>query len=649
MGLRACAAYLFSALLLLTGMACGKSASEKAAEAATFDITGTVKFGRVPVHYDATGIPTGLETDPALITSTAARGIDVRVYQLKPQYDANYQEVKVWTLVGSTATNSEGKYNIPGLATKGYPTFVEVTSIATQAVSPASTITVMADPKGVYSDAQVTERPIYVLRKALDGTTSDTDPVHSTVGNAAATVDFTVGQDDKWMVVHPKWYTPPVASYTMPETVAVGSRVLAILDSCYAFGQVYGNCVPTNGNGVLDLHYRPGLTVKRGTFVEYNPSLLPRSWDGSTYHFFGSIAGGGTLDGTPQQDDAFNLNVLYQMLGRNAVYSQGKSAVVPAGVPTPSLAPDLVLVEAFGDAMAAALCHSPYLCGATPATRFTAVRDIRDLSGLSAAQITPFSAQAVTAMCWDMMLINTAITAPGDYTAWKTINPVNLVRFYTLVRPSATSGVNTVATDCPSLFTQMARLQEDKSSSDNSDLKTFFTDAVLTSLGSKYHFTWAGKDDAVLPRYTQTWGIDPDTLVTPFPTLSMSMAAATKIKRYEVSYVGGNAVESAVDAYPNNSYDEVRYARFALTTDRSYILRVTTVPALPAGAQVEVRLEGDSRQIYLFPKNDSVELSLLGNPADLSSPRWHRVRVRILSPDVQVLGTQVTIHLEKKN
>lgn len=650
MRLRACATMLFSALLLLAGVACGKSASEKAAAATTFDISGTVKYGRVPVHYNASGVPTGLETDASQITSSVARGLNVRVYQLKPQFDADYKEVKVWTLVGSATTSSEGKYLVTGLVKKGYPTFVELASVATQAVSPSSTISIIADPKGVYSDARITERPIYVLRKALDGTTSDTDPVHNTTGTSAVTVDFTVGQDDKWMVVHPKWYSNPVAeTYPMPETVGAGSRVLAILDSFYAFGQVYGNCVPSSTSTPLDIHYRPGLTVKRGTFVEYNRSLLPLSWDGSSYHFFGAVAGGGDLDGVAQQDDAFNTNVLYQLLGRNNEYGQGHSAIVPSGVPTTSLAPDLVLVEAFGDAMAAGLCSTPYLCGPTPATRFTAVRDIRDLSALSADKVGPYSAPAITALAWDMMLINTSITAPGDFTAWKTINPLNLVRFYSQLPPTETTNSVTVATDCPSLFTQLARLQEDKTSTDNSDLKKFFPDSVLVSLGAKYNFTWINKDDGVRPRHTQTWGIDPDTKVTPFPTLTMSMDGAEKVRRYDVSYAGGSGVETVVDAYPNNSFDEVRYARFALTIDRNYVLRVTTVPALPPGAQIEVRLDGDAQQTYLFPKNDSVEITLLGHPADLSTPLWHGARVRILSPDVKVLGTQVTIHLEKKN
>ncbi|BDU75217.1 hypothetical protein [Mesoterricola sediminis] len=648
-GLRACAAMLFSAFVLLSGLACGKSAARKAAEATTFDVSGTVKYTRIPVHYDANGVPTGYETDSSTFVSAAARGVVVRVFQKKPQIGTDYQSVDVWTLVGTTTTDSDGKYAVNGSALKGYPTFVELASVATQAVSPASVITLIADPAGVYSTSRILDRPIYAQRKALDGTVSSGDPTHASLGTASATVDFTVGLDDPWMVVGQKWWIPASSSFAMPETVAAGSRVVGILDSFYVFGQVYGNCVPTSTSGALDLHYRPGLTARRGTFVEYNPELLPLSWDGSAYHYLGAVAGGGTLDGTVQQDDAFNTNVLYRMLGRNMVYGQRKTAVLPDGNPATSLAPDLVLVEGFGDAMAAEMVKSPYLCGPTPATRFTAVRDIRDLSALTPAQISGFSAPAITALTWDLALINTKITAPGTATAWKDITPINLLRFYTLLAPTADSGTATVTTDCVSLFTQLARLQEDKGSADNSDLKTFFTDAVLTPLCAKYNVTWSGKDNAILPKYTQTWGIDPDTLVTPFPTFTMSMAQAVKTRRYDITYPAGTAVETAVDAYPNTSYDEVRYARFALTSDRAYTLRVTTVPALPAGAQIEVRLDGDAQQTYLFPKLSSQALTLAGNPSDFSTPTWHTLRIRILSPDVQVPGTQVTIHLEKKN
>jgi hypothetical protein len=42
-----------------------------------------------------------------------------------------------------------------------------------------------------------------------------------------------------------------------------------------------------------------------------------------------------------------------------------------------------------------------------------------------------------------------------------------------------------------------------------------------------------------------------------------------------------------------------------------------------------------------------VLLNLRGNPADLTTPVWHRFRVRLLSPGTLVADTQITVHLDK--
>jgi len=126
------------------------------------------------------------------------------------------------------------------------------------------------------------------------------------------------------------------------------------------------------------------------------------------------------------------------------------------------------------------------------------------------------------------------------------------------------------------------------------------------------------------------------------------MSAAAKVKRY---FLDTNNVEQAADYYPNNSRGEVLYAMSAWSLDRAYDFRVTTVPALPAGASIEVVIDGDIANPYLFPSGTSTvyPLAVKGNPTDLTTPNWHRFRIRLLSPTTLVSDTQVTIHLDKVN
>lgn len=648
-GLRACAAMLLAAVVVATGLGCAKkSLAEKAAESSDFKITGTVTYTKVPIHYDANGVPTGLETDATKFTTEKARSLKVRVFQLRPQTLLDYTTRDAWTLVGQATTDSDGLYSITGVS-KTYKTFVEVVGAMTQS-SPSSSIVLIADPDGVYSTKQIVDRPIYVTRKSLDGSTSETNATISAVGTADAVVDFNVGLTDKWMVVHPTWWTPYVdpATLTYPETVAAGSRITAILDSFYEFNDNFGNAVPTKSTVELDLHYRPGVSARRGTFVEWRPSLLPKSYDGTYYHYMGSISAGGTIDGVLQPDDAFDTGILYALMGRNAIISQGNTSIIPTGYPATSLAPDLALVEGFGDAYAVTLLEHPYLPAGTGSNRYSTVRDIRDLGALTPSQIGPFSAPTITALTWELALINGKITSPGTVANWPDMTASYLNRLYSGNPPTMTSGTNTVATDCVSLYTQLARLQEDKSGSETSDLKTFFQDGTLTPLCAKFNVPWTTAANAILPKYTLNWGSDLDSLVTPLPSFTLSMSGAVKIKRY---FLDDANVEQVADYYPNNSRGEVLYAMSASSLDRTYNLKVTTVPALPAGASIEVVIDGDINNPYLFPSGtpNVVSLTLTGNSGDLTSPTWHRYRIRLLSPSILVSDTQVTIHLEKTN
>lgn len=648
------AALLLSILVMGVGLACKKSESEKAAASTNFTVSGTVKYTRIPMNYDAAGKLTGLVADSSQYTTVPARGVNVRIFQKRPQTDVDYQTVYVWTEVTTATTDADGKYSTNVNVLKGYETFVEVVSSMVEQVSPASTVVIRANADGVYSPTQIVDREVYALRKAADGTTSSTDPTHGSMANADATVDFTVGLNDPWMVVKAGWYTPASKdAYPMPPSVPLGSRALAILDSIYEFCSKYGNATPTLSATTMDLHYRPGVSTRRGTFVEYNARTFQAAFDGSTYHFLGSIQGGGSLNGVDQPDDAYDLGTLYPLFAHNMMYGQRKVNMIPTGSPAPSMAPDLAVVEGFPDAMAAILLGTPYLPAGTGVNRYASLRDIRDLSGYSAAQIGPFSAPAITALTWDLALYNAGVTAPGTYADWKKLDPLYMVRFYNLTYPTTTSssGNTTITTDCPSLYTQLARLQEAKSGTETSDLAAFFTDAHLITLLTPYSITWTTAANAILPKYTANWGNEPNSLAWPLPSFKLSMALAKSIKHYWMPTSGAQAgIEQAADYYPNNAKDEVYYARLSTSLDHIYNLSVTTVPSLPAGAAIEIIIDGDMTTPFLFPDGATVsQLTLKGNPADLTEPVNHTVRIRMFSPTTLVSDTQVTVHLEKIN
>jgi len=656
-GLRACAAMLFSAVLLVAGLGCHKSQSGVAS--GTFQISGTVTYTRKPLSYDANGVPLGVSTNPsAYLASSAARGMALRVFQLRPQDNPDFTTTYVWAQVASATTDLNGFYQVSANILQNWPTFIELTSLMTQPGTPSSTVSVIADPAGVYSTLNITDRPIYVMRQNLDAT-AVTSPTTVQVGYNDVVVNFSLGLTDTWTVAAPKWWIPATATFPAAATVNAGSSIPAILDACWYFSYEYSNAVPSPTASALDFHYVPGLSVKRGTFVEYNPLAFPLAFDGSGFHYFGAISGGGTVDGVVQPDDAFDVGAIYPLLGRNMIFGQRKTNLIPTGQPATNLAPDLALVEGLGDGMATTILQSPYLAG-TPTlipgsnpptnTRYGPARDVRDLSALAKAQQGVFSAPTIAALTWQMALANAGVTAPGTQAQWvANINPVNLLRFYTLLTPSTTTGNETVLSDCSNLYVQLGRLEEAQSAADNSNLAATFTDSVLFNLLGPFNIPWTTQADADLPKYTTSWGIDPNTLLTPFPSFTLSMGLAQQIPSYHLDAQGK---EQVTYYYPNNSHGEVVYALFANSADAGYNLKVSTIPTLPAGASIEVVLDGDVQNAYLFPASTTpkvVPLALKGNPNDLTTPVFHSVRVRMLSPSLLVPDTQVTIHLEKSN
>ena len=336
------------------------------------------------------------------------------------------------------------------------------------------------------------------------------------------------------------------------------------------------------------------------------------------------------------------------------IYGQRKANMIPTGQPTANLVPDLALIDGLGDAMAATLLGSPYLAGSPTLVPGTATKSRyfppRDISALGTpAPNGVFSAPTIAALTWQLALTNTGITAPGTSADWVNIIPINLLKYYTLLTPFLTTGNESVPSDCPNLYVQLARLQEAQASGDNSNLAAYFPDNVLYTLCAPFNVPWTTALDADNPRYTSNWGVDPNTLMSPLPGLTLSMAQAQQINGY---YVDGQGSEQVTTYYPNNSRPEVVYTLFALSRDTTYHLKLTAVPSLPAGASLEVVVDGLLAEAYLFPGGtppQAFTLTLKGDPADLTTPAYHTFRIRLLSPSILLPDTQVTVQLEKAN
>ena len=83
------------------------------------------------------------------------------------------------------------------------------------------------------------------------------------------------------------------------------------------------------------------------------------------------------------------------------------------------------------------------------------------------------------------------------------------------------------------------------------------------------------------------------------------------------------------------------------TNPKAYNLSMANAAALPAGAGVEVVLDGLIRDPKLFDSTHPgpYRLVLRGNPSNPNIPAPHWVRVRVLSPSVQQPDLPVTLNL----
>ena len=617
--LRVGAALVLLAGLLGLGTGCHHAANNQYAQ----NVYGTVTYIRVPLNTGTDGVPTGLQNDPNQYQVLPARGVHVRVFQAEVQQDAYGNVTQAWEQAGSAVTDLNGAFHVGGL-TVNLPTFVELDSVS----SSSGTVTLMGDPAGIDSLVPEPARAIYVMRKGVDGSTSKTSATPGTPLLGDTTVNFAVGLSDSWLLTPQIWNNPTTGPFAYPPTVAAGSRVLAILDSIYLFAYEYGN--PTPGAS-LDLHYHPNVRNARGSFVEYDQSVYPLSFDGATFHYFGSLAGTYTVNSVTYPDDAFYQGVIWQLLSRNHLYAQNTTVLFPTGTPQTHLAPNLAVIEGLADAMTAGLLCSPYVPDTTNPARYPP-RDLSNLSSLTLDQQSAFSAPTISALAWNMLLITNGLTPPSNQAAWGIMTPGYLSRLYALGKPYVSVGKFNVTSDVNSIYEQVARMEENQAQSDLLNLQLYFPDSTLTPLLAQFNLPWTHTDS--LPQYMVPLGMDPNSLVSQLPPFTLSMAKAEQVR----------------GVYPNNSEKEVYFASFSASTDHAYNLSVTTVPPLPKGALIEVTLDPTlpvSAGVYRYGGSNPAtnQINVAGNYGDLTNPRWHYLQVRIISPTILQPDLAVTLQM----
>lgn len=683
--LRPCAAICLAAGLLGLGSGCHRSTG---LPAGTINLSGTVTFTRTPVVYDTSsdpatsGQPTGYGAPAA---AAVARGVVVRAFLLVPDIDSSGRLNQVWRLVGSTVTDINGLYQLNGFVYQGYSAFVEVDGVFQMASGNDSSVKIIADPAGITSSLPEPMRPIWALRKDMAGNPVTNpvvaDPLTTTSTVAVATVDatvnFLVGTTDSWVATVSNWYVPGTnpnypGSSTQPqapptETLALGSKVLGILDNVYNFANLYGDPTPSQGRGgVFDLHYHPGVTEPaRRSYVVYDRQMTPLADTGTLeangttekFAYFGTLAGG------PAVDDAWDPGVIYPMLARNFLFGQGKTALFPTGRSSLlSLSPDLAVVDGMGDAMAATLLTTPWLTDITSPVPL-APRDIRVIPASPGLG----SPGTLAALAWQLSLTGNNITPPGTYANWSatwsygtptglTFPPV-MARLFDLEYPYVqTQGINgevTQRTDIISIYGQAARLQEPQNGNPVDLAKTFSNLELFTQL-NPFNLQWPLTPQA-WPFIATDWNsgtyVVPGPMLPTLPSFTLSMAQAQQIPNPAIT----DPVPALV--YPNCSQGEVAYTKLALYLDQSFQLSLATSPSLPAGAAIEVLVDGaiappalpnPQPQRFLFTAGNlgPVPLSLAGNPTDYTNPTWHWIRFRMISPTVQQPDVLVTPTLQ---
>lgn len=594
------------ALIALSGCSGdGADAGTEAPAAATASITVKVNYTRIPLLKDAAGVPTGLESDPAKFKLLPARGIQVRLWQGKDEPNPDGSKTRVWLAVQSMAADSTGTVLFKDVE-KEVDHFVEV--ISTMPFTGLGSLRIIGDPAGIDSSLPSTERLVYSLRKGLDGSSPAGNPLPATRPTGDQTVTFDVGLSDRWWLGIPT--AAQIANATL-EPSGTGSRVIAIMDTAYGYN-TSGIGISTPGS-TLDLHYRPGLSHSRGSFIEYDSLRYPLSYGGDiqTFHYFGSIRG------SASNDDAFDEGVILPLLARNGLWFGGVVRERPLGLPLTDLQPDIAMLEGLPYAMAAEYLKSPYLADTTPSG--VIVQDVRNLGSSDRG---PYSAPAISAVAWEVVLRANSLPVPGTPTDWEKINVLAAGRFFGLSASEDQS-------DRPNIFLQLAKLKEGKTSLEPVDLAAIFTDAVITTMCSPHAIPWPRPASGPMSSFVTSWGVDPNSLIGPLPPVALSMSQAQP--------VGAE--------FPNSSSGEAGYGRFTLTKDTAYNLRLVTIPgALPAGAKVRLRiLSIDQTFDYEGSAGTARRIVLRGNK---DAPTVHLIRVSLISPTTQIPDLTATVALD---
>lgn len=601
-----------AALALLT-LACGGSKDSSTATA-----SGKVTYTRRPLAT-VNGVPTGLSG--SYNAAQAARGVLVRAIAVKTEKLNDGSSSTAYLSLGYTYTDEYGNYSLS--VPKDTPCFIEVQSIAGTGSTKAIRILSDADTDlaDISSGTDSADCTLYSLRKALDGSSSTSNPVLATQSSGKVTVNFAVDSSTKWWIAPASVPTTTNALLASQESTATGSRILGIIDSIYTFADVYGD--PTPG-ATLDLFYRPTMEDdSRGSFVDYS--------DASRY--YGSLRANAN-------DDAWDEAIIFMLCARNALYSHTK--VSPYTPPSDQLPLDTAglgrktglnqvhaLIDGMAYGMAASLLKSPYLADTTGDGSTCTYLNLSALktSGLG---MDAFSAPGIAALSWDLLI--KANTTPyggkltsDTYSEWSKIDSEGLRRFFTLAIPGDSSAR---PTDTASVYKQLLRLQEDPSSGDTIDLNNIFTDSVLASMVTPYGLTWPRP--AVPASYLLDWGTDPDTSSKTIDAFQMDMASAHA---------------DASGTFPNLSKGEIVRAKFLLTKDVLYTFEVTLSSSLPAGTTIEISLVDASGQYQTFEISGSggVVTDSLMLDGDSTTPKFIPVNFRLKTGSRTTIVDPVTV------
>jgi hypothetical protein len=621
-------------VLLALALAChGKS---HGSSVPTATLNGTVMYQRVPLVKDANGVPTGLAdaSNPANLVSLPAQGVTIRVYQQVPQTTQNGTVVNAWVLASTVTTGTTGIYT--ATVPTGYLTMVELLSTFNGGGS--QVIKLIADPQGINSTVPAADRVQYAMRAGVDGSVPANNNTPTAWFAGDATVNFTVGLNDEWWVYDPSisssngvpgFVDQAVLETTLPGRtpgLGTGSRVLGIGDTIASFVNAYPSA---SLGGTLDLHYWPGVD-SGGSYVVYDRSLNPLSLTSSVYF--------GTLRGGSSNDDAWDPGVILPLLARNALfggnlnrtYSIPLNPLYPIGTPLPDLSPDLARIEGLAQAMAANVLQSPYLADTAGTGLAAPLVDVRDLSGLGPSQLNPYSAPAIRAFAWEVILQANSLPSPGSISEWININPTNAAPFFLAPGGATGTATNGTPTDIEPLniYSQINLLKAGQVGQAGA-LVNIFTDPVLTNLGAPFGIPWPRPVTGPYTSFVSNWGTDPKGSL---PPVILSMAKATQV----------NALYPGVTlAYPNVSEGEVFYSGFSLSADLPCTLTATISPALQAGGQLQLDLPLMPRTFTFTGSGGTTDPLVL--PVNSAVPYYHPLRLRLVSPSV--LQPDVTVTL----